>query len=1542
MDPKTKLLVDFLDSIEEAELRLLSWGVVDQGFTDGEIRDRATAFLDGCQGWSVFETEDKLLDELQNLVWLFQTPPHDGRWRSRFAEGVRLFARLRQLFPQHLIGHAWIGAATLVSDYRVLSRPRQYPKRDITPGSFISELQSPEIPPAAVQFLSQLLPTLPTPGFSQFQLEATQRILKEAASGRVSGTIIGAGTGSGKTWAFYLPTFSLLYADDLKTPGVRCVALYPRQELLKDQFTEALRSAALTAAFFRKRHGRPLRLGTFFGDTPNNSSDEALASKKWLQVGDEFICAFARCPACASDVIWSKKDRSSGIHRLRCTATGCGWSETDDALALSRDRLTSNPPDILFTTTEMLNQRIGDARFGKIFGVSALVSPRLVLLDEVHTYGGVHGAQVAMLLRRWQWLAKMRAHFVGLSATLLNAGEFFASLTGIPAGDVAEITVRAEDMVEEGREYMLALRADASSRTATLSTTIQAAMLLGRLLEPSSSKRPLLYGRKVFCFTDSLDIVNRLFFAMGDAEGWQRTRPGGSLANLRYSMLPDGRERFDAGQSWDVCQSIGHNLQMQLSGGGSPGVPVGPVRRGLHIDRTTSQAKGTGRNAQVVVATASLEVGYNDPLVGAIIQHKCPANPAAFLQRKGRAGRRRDMRPWTLIILSDFGRDRLSFQAYDELFNPVLSPRELPVGNPYIQRMHAAHALLDWLARQVSGAEMWKDCSRSVTEAEILDPTYGAWNQKRRDRQKLFASILGNLLDNPSKRRDLREYLRGALRITENSADRLLWEIPRSLLLEVVPTLERRLRTNWQTGDVEGADLQGRSPLPEFVSSTLFSELLLPEILIHLPPAKLGGEELEENMPIAQALREFAPGRVSRRFGIEHAYQRHWVEIDAQEPGLVFLEAVCERQWIECGQMQLRRNRGPKESVRCVQPLVWRATTPKKEVLDSSSARLKWHTEISSEHSGLSINIPSKHAWETQISSVIVFLNSRAEPARVRRFAYGGEATVRYGNGSSEQRNFSFSLGDASLRVDVPAAVGFVVEVDAIRVTLRASDTALILTAATRPDLLPGLRSSFFKHLLVTSAGLDGVANIFQRAALALVIPSMLACRSQEAGGTLSEAWEFLQASNFSGPVVDAVLDSLASPLSALLRGPDQPDAEDAEAEVAPRAGPTPHDGPETRAGELRQLLRAVPVLSVINEAIRALWSPPDLTWLPWLRDRHDSTIAHLFLEALLEICPDADERELLLDLPPSAEGDERIFWVTERSLGGSGVLDTFTRRILEDPRRLFELMDHMAEPADAQRNDTFWRMFTGRLITDPAGLLAANVKAFRDSTGHEARRSALTRLMGALSNEGCPTSPGFINGISARFIRPGSSPQTDLLVHSVLQHQQQLETSLGLELDSRLHAFMASRPERLPNEIWATAPQDPTIDPLRMRMNVAESIFWERGVFLRERLHQSWNEFADLPATDASLLACLRTVDFQSVELSQEGWREALVAALSLDGVAALSAPLASGPSLREALTDLIIRRVEAGVLILDVRVRRILQRDGRWFVLFELPPTT
>jgi hypothetical protein len=136
-----------------------------------------------------------------------------------------------------------------------------------------------------------------------------------------------------------------------------------------------------------------------------------------------------------------------------------------------------------------------------------------------------------------------------------------------------------------------------------LSTSIQAAMLIARTLDPNENGYSSgVFGRRLFVFTDDLDVTNRLFDDLRDAESYDLFgRPDPTrqpLAALRAGG-PDGAVRDRDGQRWRMCEQVGHDLRIPLV-----------------VGRTTSQDSGVNAKANVIVATAALEVGFNDPHVG--------------------------------------------------------------------------------------------------------------------------------------------------------------------------------------------------------------------------------------------------------------------------------------------------------------------------------------------------------------------------------------------------------------------------------------------------------------------------------------------------------------------------------------------------------------------------------------------------------------------------------------------------------------------------------------------------------------------------------------------------------------------------------------------------------------------------------------------------------------------------------------------------------------------------------------------------------------
>ncbi|WP_224240925.1 protein DpdJ [Hyalangium gracile] len=1492
-----ELLRDFLDTLEREEARQLSWGLCDGGFSDDEVRQFAADFLSERDEQVA---AGQLCEELIERGLLFEFHIA-GRslYRTRMAETTRLMARLRQLFPKK----RWENAPTLVSDYRFALRPRRYPARHIQPAEALNRMR-PEVrlPATGWQAFEALLNAGGKPlHLADFQLRATQRMLGDLEESRPRGMIVCAGTGTGKTLAFYLPALS--YLAGLIRPGqyfTKALAVYPRTELLKDQLSETFLQARRLDGVLPA--GRKLIVAAFSGLTPQQASADSLRSNKaWVERSGSFACPVLRCPVCEGVLQWRKEDLAAGRERLRCESPDCPGKVEEDEIVLTRDRLVHVPPDILFTTTEMLNRQLSSSQFGHLFGLGTSYRPRIVLLDEVHTYHGVHGAQVAHVLRRYRHALGSPLHFTGLSATLRDATDFFSRLVGLPPSSVEEISPSGP-MVEEGMEYQLALRGDPASGTSLLSTSIQTAMLLRRTLDPQNGLSEGAYGKRVYCFTDDLDVTNRLYHDLRSAEGYG---PFGRhikepLAALRVPPESPNFSQFQAGQAWVLPQELGHDL-----------------KHPLQISRTSSQDVGVDRDSDVVVATASLEVGYNDPEVGAVMQHKAPRDVASFLQRKGRAGRRRTMRPWTVVVLSDYGRDRLAYQGYDQLFDPQLEGRSLPTLNRHVLRMQATYALMDWVATKLPAnagrGSVWYDFTKPASDRYL--PAV--------QRQQLEARLLEELLTEEGLRRELESYLSKALQIPPEEVIAVLWEPPRALLASVVPTMLRRLRSKWARLQVQAGegsqDLQARNaPLPDFVPENLFSDLNLPEVTIINPPETSRDEEGKDVMPIVQAMRVLTPGNVTRRFAISRGDIKHWIP----PPNLVDenqdmpVTSWCA-EFEEAGIFQMIQD-GKVVPVRCIRPWVLKTQVTERAVQASSRGTLEWRSQIFSEDDGVAIRPPAGTPWARLFEDVRYFTHNLDSRIHVRRFAIGCEAELKV---QYEERCLSLRFCESP--GGPPAAVGFVKDVDGIRFRFRMPENLRMEAGAGSERKLRAFRSAYFRHRVQQDELLGSLANTFQLDWLGQVYLAALVTQASGAQSTLKEAAAELR---------EAELDEeLSSVLDVIFQVVDVEAQEDAE----PAGKARVHKN-------IEELCRNPEVQARLHELARSLWEPPDGGWHRWAQERFCATLGGALLEACQRLCPQFDAGDLTLDLDPgpSPQGalpseEWREIWITEDSMGGGGIVEEILRRTAEDPRLFYLLAESALAPSDFELVDSELTRLLKLLETEQE--LSDALAEVRGAYGMRSLSRAAEHLRAVMASRGLLTSHSVICALHARVLRPGSSQETDEVLRVLLRLWEQEEARLGIEIEARPFAFVASQDEAL--AAGFTSVGQGMHEEASWRYQAIYGLLWPRGSIIRARALSSYNPFASLPEADREIvLDCIGPTE-RTIELSSQDWRNQVQTTLAEGGSVRLVAAEAERDALKSALLQLVADPIEVGFLHLFPRVEAVVRELTGFSVKLRCP---
>ena len=1473
--------LDILTCLEDKETKLLSWGIVDGGFTEDELYEHIRFFAEQIgDPRDVDEIKASMLDR----VLITQVVLTTGNiWRTRMAETIRLIVRVRQLFYKHMkANNQWKLAPNLVSDYRFVTRKRLFPRREIAPEIFVDSATQ-KIDNTNIRTSLKAL-TEDFAGFAPFQLRACQTILNRIDSKEPTATLVSAGTGSGKTKAVYLPALSYLSSIKSDSHWTKMLALYPRNELLKDQ----LRVALIETRHLRKKTGLSLSIGTFFGGTPKS----LFSIKKeygWKEKNGKRICPFLTCLECESE-LYLFEDR--GSTELRCVNTTCNGKISSQELFLTRKQQAETPPDLLLTSVEMLNRQIQNDEFQKIFGVEMPETerPKLLLLDEAHTYSGLAGAQVALLLRRWRHAVGNPVHTVGLSATLLDGETFFGDLSSTNPNEVTVVEPTNTEMEPDSKEYLIALRGNPAARSALLSTTIQTTMLLRRCLDSAKTKVSInAFGTKLFAFTDKLDLTNRFAHFLRNAEGQKDSgipdpnkSQYGSLANLRNSvMYGQADERREDGQSWDLVEQIGHKL-----------LPNNHLR----IERTSSQDPGFSKNSDIVVATASLEVGLDDDSVGAVVQHKAPKDSASFIQRRGRAGRTREMRPWTAIVLSDYGQDRISFQAWDSLFDPQLNPLRLPLENRYVLRIQATYSLLDWLAIEIRpfmryDGFIWEDLTGPITDSDSL---HGDEERRKHILEKLVL-----LTEDKDSQNRLLNHLVNSLSISKREAKELLWAPPRAVLASVVPTLIRRLQSSWNNEATENEkDLhsdQRHPPLPDFLPKATFEDLLLPEVEICFPDP----DRDSEIMGVESALREFTHGKITHRFALGWSGERLWLS-PSQATTSVDETFVCD-------ELDVVKPIDSAESIKILRPTKILPSQPSVEILSSSSGFPIWGSNFSEFGNPLKRKVPTYAGVEKIIPELNFSLHKSGSYMKVYRFSTGSTGII---SKKDSQEIFETNFRDE----EGPVGIGYRIDVDCIKFVVNTPKSwGDILD--DNPYLKQSLLASWFKHCIIEDPSLKSLSSVFLRQWISELSLIAITQSAVQAKNDLSKGISKFKQSNLA-ETIDHILQVVF--LSTIID--PESEVEDESLDVT------------KLHSEIVEFAKKPEVIRSIKNATKELLKLDIEAFNAWLSSKYTATIAGAVAHAVSLLHEEINVDDLVVDIDPWSE-DQPLVYLSERKPGGVGILETAYQAYNEDPPKFWRLFVGLGSESEGESIDQNLTRFVSLATSNEA--VINEMARLRSSETHQERLERLNSLDDVLVENHLNLTIAARVARNTRFLRPGSNFKTDKILSDFLTEWSTLEKKLGLEIDPRTFAHLKSHDEELDEGLnFENVDVSDT-----WRFNAILSLLWPRGSFLRSQPLTLWQSFQNNPIEPDRLLLHLQLIPLEEVILSsKDDFSEKLSDKLTVDGTALLRTPRLS-TSIKDTLLKTLVTPVEHGVIELFPRIVEFKNINDDISIEFEIP---
>ncbi|MBV9598523.1 MAG: DEAD/DEAH box helicase [Chloroflexi bacterium] len=302
---------------------------------------------------------------------------------------------------------------------------------------------------------------------------------------------------------------------------------------------------------------------------------------------------------------------------------------TGDTPREERQRLADDPPTILLANPDILHRSLlPDHRRWR--GLLANLS--LVVVDELHSYRGVFGAHVALVLRRLRRLAAdygARPAFVAASATIANPVELAQEVVGLPF-----VEVLGDSAGAGARRFLF--------------------------------WRPPLRGDESLNEHESVFLEAASIFAESLRAGYNGILFGRARVSVERMLL-------------DVRRLLGPRLASQVSA----------YKAGYRADERAEIEAGLRSGAlRGVVSTNALELGIDVGALDVAVIAGYPGSSMSFWQQAGRVGRRGEREALVVLVAGDDALDQYHVQNPDAFFGQSMEHAAVDPSNASILLGH--------------------------------------------------------------------------------------------------------------------------------------------------------------------------------------------------------------------------------------------------------------------------------------------------------------------------------------------------------------------------------------------------------------------------------------------------------------------------------------------------------------------------------------------------------------------------------------------------------------------------------------------------------------------------------------------------------------------------------------------------------------------------------------------------------------------------------------------------------------------------------------